>query len=72
MGKEWPHQTRCYAPISVSPTLVQDLGGNLNLKMCSRVGKSRHTVVCSAAKEAGMSHREYIDRKNYNAIFTHA
>ena len=32
--------------------------------------KSRHTVVCRAAQEAGAPHREYIDRKNENVIFT--
>ena len=32
---------------------------------------SRHTVVCRAAQEAGAPHREYIDRKNENVIFTH-
>ena len=31
---------------------------------------SRHTVVCRAAQEAGTPHREYIDRKNENVIFT--
>ena len=31
---------------------------------------SRHTVVCCAAQEAGAPHREYIDRKNENVIFT--
>ena len=33
--------------------------------------KSRHTIVCRAAQEAGAPHREYIDRKKENAIFTH-
>ena len=32
--------------------------------------ESRHTVVCRAAQEAGAPHREYIDRKNENVIFT--
>ena len=31
--------------------------------------KSRHTVVCRAAQEAGAQPREYIDRKKENAIF---
>ena len=31
---------------------------------------SRHTVVCRAAQEAGVPHREYIYRKKVNAIFT--
>ena len=31
---------------------------------------SRHTVVCRAAQEAGMPHREYIYRKKENVIFT--
>ena len=31
---------------------------------------SRHTVVCRAAQEAGAPHREYIDRKDENVIFT--
>ena len=31
---------------------------------------SRHTVVCRAAQEAGAPHREHIDRKNENVIFT--
>ena len=31
---------------------------------------SRHTIVCRAAQEAGAPHREYIDRKNENVIFT--
>ena len=31
---------------------------------------SRHTVVFRAAQEAGAPHREYIDRKNENVIFT--
>ena len=31
---------------------------------------SRHTIVCRAALEAGAPHREYIDRKNENVIFT--
>ena len=31
---------------------------------------SRHTVVCRAAQEAGAPHREYIDRKKGNIIFT--
>ena len=34
------------------------------------VKESRHTVVCRAAQEAGAPHREYIDRKNENVIFT--
>ena len=29
---------------------------------------SRHTVLCCAAQEAGVSHREYIDRKKEDAI----
>ena len=32
--------------------------------------KSRHTIVCRAAQEAGAPHREYIDRKKGNVIFT--
>ena len=32
--------------------------------------RSRHTAVCRAAQEAGAPHREYIDRKNENVIFT--
>ena len=35
-----------------------------------QLGTSRHTVVCRAAQEAGAPHREYIDRKNENVIFT--
>ena len=31
---------------------------------------SRHTIVCRAAQEAGAPHREYINRKKENAIFT--
>ena len=31
---------------------------------------SRHTVVCRAAQETGAPHREYIDRKKQNVIFT--
>ena len=31
---------------------------------------SRHTVVCRAAQEVGAPHREYINRKKENAIFT--
>ena len=31
---------------------------------------STHTVVCRAAQESGAPHREYIDRKNENVIFT--
>ena len=31
---------------------------------------SRYTVVCRAAQEAGAPHREYIDRKKENVIFT--
>ena len=33
------------------------------------IDKSRHTVVCRAAQEAGAQPREYIDRKKENAIF---
>ena len=32
--------------------------------------KSRHTIVCRAAQEAGAPHRGYIDRKKENVIFT--
>ena len=32
--------------------------------------KSRHMIVCRAAQEAGVLHREYINRKKENAIFT--
>ena len=32
--------------------------------------RSRHTVVCRAAQEAGAPHREYIDRKKETVIFT--
>ena len=32
--------------------------------------QSRHTVVCRAAQEVGAPHREYINRKKENAIFT--
>ena len=32
---------------------------------------SRHTIVCRAAQEAGAPHREHIDRKKENVIFTH-
>ena len=35
----------------------------------SNYQKSRHTVVCRAAQEAGAQPREYIDRKKENAIF---
>ena len=41
-----------------------------SLLLCCLLG-SRHTVVCRAAQEAGALHREYIDRKNENVIFTH-
>ena len=34
------------------------------------VVESRHTVVCRAAQEAGAPHREYINRKKENTIFT--
>ena len=37
---------------------------------CATSYISRHTVVCRAAQEAGAPHREYIDRKNENVIFT--
>ena len=33
--------------------------------------KSRNMVVYRMAQEAGVPHREYIDRKKENAIFTH-
>ena len=32
--------------------------------------ESRHKVVCRAAQKAVVSHREYIDRKTKNVIFT--
>ena len=32
--------------------------------------QSRHTIVCRAAQEAGAPHREYIDRKKEDVIFT--
>ena len=32
--------------------------------------KSRHTIVCRAAQEAGAPHSEYIDRKKENIIVT--
>ena len=47
-----------------------------NQKLCKQVGFlqdghiSRHTIVCRAAQEAGAPHREYINRKKENAIFT--
>ena len=47
--------------------------GPYNLKVvynCVCVCISRHTVVCRAAQEAGVPHREYINRKKENAIFT--
>ena len=31
---------------------------------------SRHTIVCRATQEAGVPHREYIDSKKENVIFT--
>jgi len=31
---------------------------------------SKHIVVCRSAQEAGAPHREYIDRKEENIIFT--
>ena len=31
---------------------------------------SRLTIVCRVAQEAGAPHREYINRKKENAIFT--
>ena len=34
------------------------------------MSESRHTIVCRAAQEAGAPHREYINRKKENAIFT--
>ena len=34
------------------------------------VSKSRHTIVCRAAQEAGAPHRGYIDRKKENVIST--
>ena len=46
---------------------------NFQFKLCGAPGElliSRHTVVCRAAQEAGAPHREYIDRKNENVIFT--
>ena len=40
-------------------------------KLCTlKSYTSRHTVVCRAAQEAGAPHREYIERKNENVIFT--
>jgi len=39
--------------------------------MWSTAYQARHTVVCRAAQEAGGHTREYIDRKNNNAIFTY-
>ena len=32
--------------------------------------KSRYTIVCRAAQEAGTPHHGYIDRKKENVIFT--
>ena len=43
---------------------VSDIIGN------SDGTESRHTVVCRAAQEAVASHREHIDRKTKNVIFT--
>ena len=47
----------------------------LTLRSHSSVGslliiRSRHTIVCRAAQEAGAPHHEYINRKKENAIFT--
>ena len=42
----------------------------LNEVKKSNVSIPRRTVVCRAAQEAGAPHREYIDRKNENVIFT--
>ena len=49
------------------PDLHSQLG--TNMLTCGWSGKSRHTVVCRVAQEAGAQPREYIDRKKENAIF---
>ena len=38
--------------------------------LSSLLSVSRHMIVCRAAQEAGAPHREYINRKKENAIFT--
>ena len=48
-----------------------DVFSFLQKKTSITVTESRHTIVCRAAQEAGKPHREYIDRKKENVIFTH-
>ena len=50
--------------ISVSSSEI-----SINFYISNEKVKSRHTVVCRAAQEAGAQPREYIDRKKENAIF---
>ena len=43
----------------------------VNYKFIADIQKeSRHMVVCRVAQEAITSHRDYIDRKTKNVIFT--
>ena len=50
--------------------LYSSVGVAHNIISFKNLPRSRHTVVCRAAQEAGAPHREYIDRKNENVIFT--
>ena len=53
--------------MSIKVTKSQNCDGTISKNMNT---ESRHTVVCRAAQEAGAPHREYIDKKNENVIFT--
>ena len=52
----------------------RDLGDEIQYRemydIYNHIKTSRHTIVCRAAQESGAPHREYIDRKNENVIFT--
>ena len=59
MERFWKVQTTKYMCVMHLLTIVQQ-----------QVHGIEHTIVCRAAQEAGAPHREYIDRKNENVIFT--
>ena len=63
----------CYSTLFFNTVDSKVLNYTKDMESCSitiTLRVSRHTVVRRAAQEAGVPHREYIDRKKENVIFT--
>ena len=70
ISKKYDVEVSSLTPSKVVLKGLSSLVSSNVMRATMEVKESRHTIVCRAAQEAGAPHREYINRKKENAIFT--